>query len=84
MTLNEYLNQTDPQREVKVILNETEYRIGPTFQIGEDVLTLIEIPAITALYGIKRSYVQVNDEKRLYVPNLRTGLPLGESVFYLP
>ncbi len=84
MTLNEYLNQTDPQRDVEVILNETEYKKGTTVQIGEVALTLIEIPAISEMYGIKRSYIQRNNEKRLYVPNLRTGLPLGVSVFYLP
>ncbi len=84
MTLNEYLNQTDPQRDVTVVLNPTEYKETVTAQIADDVFTVVLIHAIAERFGIEASYIKVNDDKRLYTPDPHTGLPRNPSVFYLP
>ena len=83
MTLNEYLNQADPQLEIKVFLTEDDYTVVDTVTIEGTTYSTIKIPAIAERYGIEVEYIRVNDDKRLHMSDPRTGLIKGISVFYL-
>jgi hypothetical protein len=43
MTLTEYLNQEDPQRNPSVSLQEGEYKLGTPYKLGVEVRTPIHI-----------------------------------------
>ena len=83
MTLTEYLHQTDPKREVIVILQKGEYRKrGVAYYCGIDY-NLFEIPAIRERFNITEPYIHVGENPRLFTSNPITG-KLQESVFFLP
>lgn len=84
MTLNEYINQTDPQPGVKVVLKEGEYIRRDTVKVNPfSFHTAIDIPAITQRYGIEDSYIWQGNNPQLFTRNPHTG-ELHGSVFFLP
>lgn len=65
MTLNEYIDQTDPQPGVKVVLKEGEYIRRDTVKVNPfSFHTAIDIPAITQRYGIEDSYIWLGNNPR--------------------
>jgi len=85
MTLNEYLNQADPQPNLAVVLNESEYKVQGTVKINPNTYyTFVDIPIIAERFKIEGRYVRINDGARLYAPHPETGEINGRgSVFYL-
>lgn len=83
MTLTEYLHQTDPKREVIVILQKGEYRRRETIYYCGIDYNYFDIPAIRERYGIDEWYIRVGENLRLFTAHPKTG-NLQESVFFLP
>ena len=84
MTLNEYIDQTDPQPGVKVVLKEGEYIRRDTVKVNPfSFHTAIDIPANTQRYGIEDSYIWLGNNPQLFTRNPHTG-ELHGSVFFLP
>lgn len=84
MTLSEYINHTDPQPDVKVILKEGEYIRRDTVKATPfSFHTAIDIPAIAQRYGIEGSYIWLGNNPQLFTRNPQTGELYG-SVFFLP
>lgn len=84
MTLTEYINQTDPQPNLKVVLNESEYIRQGTIRIKDYYYTFIDIPTIANKFNITGRYIQINDRKPLWAIDEKTGNPRSQSVFHLP
>ena len=60
MTLNEYITQSEPQANVKVILQEGEYIQRDAIKVAPfSVHTAVDIPAIAEHYGIKDNYIRI-------------------------
>ena len=54
MTLNEYITQSEPQANVKVILKEGEYIQRNAIKVTPfSVQTTVDIPVVTQRYGQK-------------------------------
>lgn len=87
MTLNEYLNQDEPQRMPNVILKPNEYSIGTTIKIaGHNDITQVFIQSDEfnkAFPGMTNEYVVKGNEKRLWTQD-GEGNPKSLSCFYLP
>ena len=84
MTLNEYINQTDPHSGVKVVLKEGEYIRRDTVKANPfSFHTAVDIPAITQRYGIEDNYIWLGNNPQLFTRNPHTG-ELRGSVFFLP
>lgn len=84
MTLNEYIDHTDPQPGVKVVLKDGEYIRRSTVKATPfSFHTAVDIPAITQLYGIENSYIWLGNNPQLFIRNPHTG-ELRGSVFFLP
>ncbi|WP_278687048.1 hypothetical protein [Alistipes finegoldii] len=84
MTLTEYIDQTNPQPGVKVVLKEGEYIRRNTVKATPfSFHTAINIPAIAQRYGIEGSYIWLGNNPQLFTRNPQTG-ELRASVFFLP
>ena len=84
MTLNEYITQSEPQANVKVILQEGEYIQRDAIKITPfSVQTAVDIPAIAEHYGIKDNYIRIGTARQLFARHPQTG-ELRGSVFFLP
>lgn len=84
MTLNEYINQTDPQPDVKVVLKEGEYIQHDAIKVTPfSVQTAVDIPAVTQRYGIKDNYIRIGICRQLFTKHSQTGVLRG-SIFFLP
>lgn len=84
MTLNEYITQSEPQANVKVILQEGEYIQRDAIKITPfSVQTAVDIPAIAEHYGIKDNYIRIGTARQLFTRHPQTG-ELRGSVFFLP
>ncbi|WP_418169620.1 hypothetical protein [Alistipes communis] len=84
MTLNEYIAQTDPQPDVKVVLTEGEYIQRDAIKVTPfSVQTAVDIPAVTQRYGIKDNYIRIGTARQLFTRHPQTG-ELRGSVFFLP
>jgi hypothetical protein len=83
MTLQEYLNQENPVRMPKVLLQPEEFVIHLTIKVGVDTLRLVSIPAIWDRFKMSGNYVQVNDQPCLKTQD-EDGNPKKYSCFYLP
>ncbi|MFR6717707.1 hypothetical protein [Alistipes putredinis] len=60
MTLNEYITQSEPQANAKVILQEGEYIQRDAIKVAPfSVHTAVDIPAIAKHYGIKDNYIRI-------------------------
>ena len=60
MTLNEYITQSEPQANVKVILKEGEYIQRNAIKVTPfSVQTTVDIPVVTQRYGIKDNYIRI-------------------------
>lgn len=82
MTLNEYIDQTDPQPGVKVVLKEGEYIRRDTVKVNPfSFHTAIDIPAITQRYGIEDSYIWLGNNPQLFTRNPHTGGTARKRVF---
>jgi len=79
MTLTEYINQKNPVRFPKVILELDEYQVTHTIKVGQDILRFISIPAIWLRYKAS-GYVQKNNQEQLYTMD-QDGNPKYLSVF---
>lgn len=74
MTLTEYINQTNPQPGVKVVLKEGEYIRRNTVKATPfSFHTAINIPAIAQRYGIEGSYIWLGNNPQLFTRNPQTG-----------
>ena len=82
MTLTEYLHQTDPKRDVVVVLQKGEYRRRETIY-SRTGYNYFDIPVIRERFNITQPYIRVGENLRLFTPHPRTG-ELQESVFFLP
>lgn len=82
MTLTEYINQADPKRNPVVFLEESEYEIHGSINVGVNVLTSIEIPVIRKKYGINSCYIQRNGDSNLWTQD-EHGNPKSRSCFYI-
>jgi len=84
MTLQEYIDQTEPQKMPNVLLERSEIQIGKTINnvIKERSLTLVWIVDGCAelLWGI--AYVLVGDDKTLWTTD-EDGNPKKRSCFSL-
>lgn len=84
MTLNEYISQSEPQANVKVILKEDEYIQRDAIKVTPfSVQTAVDIPAVTQRYGIKDNYIRIGTARQLFTRHPQTG-ELRGSVFFLP
>lgn len=84
MTLNEYITQSEPQANVKVILQEGEYIQRDAIKVAPfSVQTAVDIPAIAEHYGIKDNYIRIGTARQLFTRHPQTG-ELRGSVFFLP
>lgn len=84
MTLNEYIDQTDPQANVKVILKEGEYIQRDTVKVTPcSFHTAVDIPPIARRYNIEGSYIRMGTCRQLFTRDPQTG-ELRASVFHLP
>ena len=76
MTLNEYITQSEPQANVKVILQEGEYIQRDAIKVAPfSVHTAVDIPAIAEHYGIKDNYIRIGNRPAVVYttsPNRRT------------
>ncbi len=83
LNLHEYINQSDPQRNVKVNLKADEYVIGNTIKLPMGkTLTPIYIQTDEADYFNGVEYVLKNDSGFLYTTDA-DGNPKSRSVFYI-
>ena len=84
MTLNEYITQSEPQANVKVILQEGEYIQRDAIKVAPfSVHTAVDIPAIAEHYGIKDNYIRIGTARQLFTRHPQTG-ELRGSMFFLP
>lgn len=84
MTLNEYITQSEPQANVKVILKEGEYIQRNAIKVTPfSVQTTVDIPVVTQRYGIKDNYIRIGTARQLFARHPQTG-ELRGSVFFLP
>lgn len=84
MTLNEYITQSEPQANAKVILQEGEYIQRDAIKVAPfSVHTAVDIPAIAKHYGIKDNYIRIGTARQLFTRHPQTG-ELRGSVFFLP
>jgi len=79
MTLQEYLNQTEPKRNVKVYLNNDEFKII----VQNTSLKHIVIPLLQEKTDSSGEYVQSDNETVLYCTD-SDGNKKGRSVFHVP
>ena len=77
MTLQEYLNQTDPVKMPEVILQEGEYQVWNTAGRAPRRFTHVSVPAVGGSYSVNEG------QTRLYTQD-QFGYPSKESCFYLP
>ena len=81
MTLNEYITQSEPQANVKVILKEGEYIQRNAIKVTPfSVQTTVDIPVVTQRYGIKDNYIRIGTARQLFARHPQTG-ELRGSVF---
>ena len=74
MTLNEYITQSEPQANVKVILQEGEYIQRDAIKVAPfSVHTAVDIPAIAEHYGIKDNYIRIGTARQLFTRHPQTG-----------
>ena len=67
MTLNEYITQSEPQANAKVILQEGEYIQRDAIKVAPfSVHTAVDIPAIAKHYGIKDNYIRIGTARQLF------------------
>lgn len=84
MTLHEYITQSEPQANVKVILKEDEYIQRDAIKVTPfSVQTAVDIPVIAEHYGIKDNYIRIGTARQLFTRHPQTG-ELRGSVFFLP
>lgn len=84
MTLNEYITQTDPQPDVKVVLTGGEYIQHDAIKVTPfSVQTAVDIPAVIQRYGIKDNYIRIGTARQLFTRHPQTG-ELRGSIFFLP
>lgn len=84
MTLNEYITQSEPQANVKVILKEGEYIQRNAIKVTPfSVQTTVDIPVVTQRYGIKDNYIRIGTARQLFARHPQTG-ELRGSVLFLP
>lgn len=84
MTLNEYITQTDPQPDVKVVLTGGEYIQRDAIKVTPfSVQTAVDIPAVIQRYGIKDNYIRIGTARQLFTRHPQTG-ELRGSIFFLP
>lgn len=84
MTLNEYITQTDPQPDVKVVLTGGEYIQHDAIKVTPfSVQTAVDIPAVIQRYGIKDNYIRIGTARQLFTRHPQTG-ELRGSIFFCP
>ena len=84
MTHHEYITQSEPQANVKVILKEGEYIQRNAIKVTPfSVQTTVDIPVVTQRYGIKDNYIRIGTARQLFARHPQTG-ELRGSVFFLP
>lgn len=82
MTLNEYITQSEPQANVKVILQEGEYIQRDAIKVAPfSVHTAVDIPAIAEHYGIKDNYIRIGTARQLFTRHPQTGELRGSMFF---
>lgn len=84
MTLSEYLNQEDPERHPHVALKRSEYTIGTTIMIGNEVRTQVFLGEKfhNAFPEIRNEYVKCGASDALYTTD-HHGNPKSKSVFHV-
>lgn len=84
MTLNEYITQSEPQANVKVILKEGEYIQRDAIKVTPfSVQTAVDIPTIAKRHDIKDNYIRIGTARQLFTRHPQTG-ELRGSIFFLP
>ena len=80
MTLNEYITQSEPQANVKVILKEGEYIQRNAIKVTPfSVQTTVDIPVVTQRYGIKDNYIRIGTARQLFARHPQTGELRGST-----
>ena len=77
MTLQEYLNQTDPEPMPHVVLQPGEYEIWNTAGKAPNRFTHVYVPAVMGSYSVNEG------QTRLCLQD-QFGYPSKGSCFYLP
>jgi hypothetical protein len=77
MTLQEYLNQTDPVKMPEVILQEGEYEIWNTAGRAPNRFTHVHIPAVKGSYSVNEGQTRLCTQDQF-------GYPSKASCFQLP
>ena len=74
MTLNEYITQSEPQANVKVILKEGEYIQRNAIKVTPfSVQTTVDIPVVTQRYGIKDNYIRIGTARTFSIHAIPKG-----------